>query len=33
MLNLEIEQLPSYRIGMKRGESQGELRGEKRGEK
>ncbi|MBE0469752.1 MAG: hypothetical protein IBX55_09635 [Methyloprofundus sp.] len=33
MLNLEIEQLPSYRIGMKRGESEGELRGEKRGEK
>jgi len=33
MLNLEIEQLPSYRIGMKRGETQGELRGEKRGEK
>ena len=32
MLNLEIEQLASYKIGEKRGEIRGEKRGEKRGE-
>jgi len=33
MLNLEIEQLPSYKIGEKRGEERGEKRGEILGKK